>query len=307
MNERIRLFFSDAEKVERYLAEPRSVYSRIQRISKELSDITPKDLFVKVCGVEKCASTKQPTAGEKALNSIHYVIDGKGTFIVKGKEYRLTKGSVFCAMRNLENVYYPDKDEPWTYAFIGLGGVIADSIVGYLGLNDDHCVIPQDKAAGLRDAFLDTVNAFNEDQTSSFKTLSCLYALIAELENICCPKKRTVSQPNRYLFNTLACIRNIGVNATADEVAKAVGLNRIYLSRLIRRKTGLSLRDMIISMRLFIARDYLEFGDKRMSIKEIANLSGYEDVKYFVRLFRSVFGVSPKEYRDNYDKKLIGS
>ena len=306
MNKQIRSFFEDSEKVDRYLAGPRAIYSRIQRVSKELSDVTPKDLFIKVCGVENCSPAKLPTSGVKVLNSIHYVLGGKGTFIVKGKEYRLTKGSIFCAMKNYDNVYYPDKDDPWSYAFIGLGGVIADSLVRYLGLDESNCVIMPERAAGLRDAFLRTCTAFDDDQTNTFRVLSTLYALVSDLESICRQQNKRMSQPDRHLFKALESIRNIGVTATADEVAKACALNRIYLSRIIKERTGLTLQDMIIAVRLFTAQDYLKFGDKNMTIKKIATLSGYSDVKYFDRLFRNVFGVSPSEYREKYDKRLIG-
>ena len=103
------------------------------------------------------------------------------------------------------------------------------------------------------------------------------------------------------MFNALENIRNCGYGATAEVVAKNCGLNRIYLSRIMKERVGLTLQDMIIATRLWGAMDYLKFLDKKTPISEVAKLVGYTDVKYFSKLFKKVFGITPSEYREQVD------
>ena len=210
-------------------------------------------------------------------------------------------------MKNLNNVYFPNDKDPWSYVFIGPGGIMADSFVHYLGLDNINCVIPAKKGRRLRDSFLKVYDAFNETQMSSFKVMAALYGLMSDVEDICRARRKNMSERDKHIYNALKSIRNIGANTTADKVARECGLHRVYLSKIIKQSIGLTLQELIIVTRLFVAQDYLKFANVDMNISEISILSGYSAVKYFKKLFKNAFGVSPAEYRRYFDRELLES
>jgi AraC-like DNA-binding protein len=63
----------------------------------------------------------------------------------------------------------------------------------------------------------------------------------------------------------------------------------------IKGLTGLTPVDFIRQMRLKYAAGILRESDRNVS--ETAYLTGFNDVKYFSKCFKEMFGISPKEYR----------
>ena len=82
-----------------------------------------------------------------------------------------------------------------------------------------------------------------------------------------------------------------------DEVADYFGYNKIYLSQFFKEKYGVTIKQYIMNLRLEKAKDLLLA--TTLQINEIAKVCGYEDEKYFSRIFRKRYGVSPRDFRDN--------
>lgn len=82
---------------------------------------------------------------------------------------------------------------------------------------------------------------------------------------------------------------------TLNTVAESVFLNPVYISRLIKEQTGRNYTDLIMEMRIEQAVNFLENTD--MFVYEIAEKVGYNNLKYFYKVFRKVKGKSPSDYR----------
>ena len=78
-------------------------------------------------------------------------------------------------------------------------------------------------------------------------------------------------------------------------LAKQLGCSADHLSRRFHRVTGGTLIHHLNQMRLNNARELLDRSS--LSIKEIANASGYKNAGYFIRLFRATQGMTPGGYR----------
>ena len=83
----------------------------------------------------------------------------------------------------------------------------------------------------------------------------------------------------------------------ADLTALSQSLNHSLssLSRVIRRNTGCTFKELLQKKRFLVARGMLR--KTNLSINDIAAAVGYENNSYFYRRFREKYGVSPKEYR----------
>lgn len=87
------------------------------------------------------------------------------------------------------------------------------------------------------------------------------------------------------------------------EVGAIFGYHPFYVSRLLKEKKGITLRQYIISYRLKASKKLLR--ETRMSIAEIADEVGFTDASYFTKTFRQNEGMTPKEYRNLFKDDFI--
>ena len=94
-------------------------------------------------------------------------------------------------------------------------------------------------------------------------------------------------------------LRYIDLEYTTGSLADAAASMHYdisWLSRQIKRRTGKTFTQLVQEKRLAQAVFLLKNTDR--SVGEIALAVGYENTSYFHRLFQSIYGVSPKHYRD---------
>lgn len=88
---------------------------------------------------------------------------------------------------------------------------------------------------------------------------------------------------------------NKGINIKLEELARTAGFSYAYFSSLFKKETGKTLSDYIQMVRIETAKKLLV--EKDRSIGEIAEMVGYNDIKFFTKQFKKTLGVSPNEYR----------
>ena len=79
------------------------------------------------------------------------------------------------------------------------------------------------------------------------------------------------------------------------EVAATLGYSPAYLTDLVRRKTGRTVKQWIVERRMDCARKLLL--NTETSIAQIAEQTGYLDTAYFIRQFKQLHGTSPHQWR----------
>ncbi|MCJ2541502.1 response regulator transcription factor [Thermostichus vulcanus] len=80
------------------------------------------------------------------------------------------------------------------------------------------------------------------------------------------------------------------------DVARAVGYSPAYLTTLLRKQTGHSVKDWITERRMAEARRLLRHS--QASIKHVGQAVGYVDPAYFARHFRQRHGIPPLLWRE---------
>ena len=86
-----------------------------------------------------------------------------------------------------------------------------------------------------------------------------------------------------------------------NNLADMVGMTAVSFSRFFKLRTGRSLSDYIIDIRLGFAARLLV--DSTMSVAEICYDCGFNNLSNFNRIFKKKKACSPKEFRENYRKK----
>ena len=88
-----------------------------------------------------------------------------------------------------------------------------------------------------------------------------------------------------------------------DELARLVGMTPTSFSRFFKLRTGKSLSDYVLDIRLgFAARSLV---DTTRNVSEICFECGFNNLSNFNRIFKSRRGVTPKEFRAMYKKNKV--
>lgn len=98
------------------------------------------------------------------------------------------------------------------------------------------------------------------------------------------------------VFAVLHYIEENYKNANLSELAAKLNLPMYYLSRLVKNSTGHTYKELLQIKRLNQAV-YLLTATK-LPIADIIVAIGYDNTSYFHRVFKSRYGVTPKDYRD---------
>lgn len=89
--------------------------------------------------------------------------------------------------------------------------------------------------------------------------------------------------------------KNYKNNLTIEFISSLLYMNRSYLSHLFKEKTGEKFVDYLNDIRIEKAKELLSKSDKKMYA--IAKAVGYDNVKYFFRIFKRKTGMTPEQYR----------
>lgn len=90
---------------------------------------------------------------------------------------------------------------------------------------------------------------------------------------------------------------------TLDLLADKFGFNPSYLSRRFKQKFGIGIIDCLSEARIHHASTLL--ANTNLKIYDIAKHVGYEDEKYFSRVFSREMHMNPKEFRKKHGIKAI--
>lgn len=89
---------------------------------------------------------------------------------------------------------------------------------------------------------------------------------------------------------------------TLSSLSQHFGYNESYMSRLIKKTTGMTFSQLIRAIR--ISHSLWMLDSKEFSLQKISDIVGYSDIGSYVRAFKKENGVGPKDYRENKRKML---
>ncbi|MFD0671437.1 response regulator [Cohnella sp. GCM10027633] len=84
-------------------------------------------------------------------------------------------------------------------------------------------------------------------------------------------------------------------DVTLDSVAQHVNLSPSYFSTLFKEETGENFHAFLLDHRMNVARALLKEGVYKAN--QVAGMVGFQDEKYFYKVFKKMTGYTPSEYR----------
>lgn len=228
-------------------------------------------------GKEECKRGKHFGPAIRKYTLIHYVEKGCGIFVKGGgNEYKVKAGEAFIILPDEITYYEADKDTPWVYRWIGFNGALS------AGFSELFPVV------SVSDGLFPNVDIDNMDSRVEYVLAGQLFTLAASLFS-------TERKTNQYVKKVKDFIKSSYMqNVKVEGIAESMSLNRRYLSRIFKEETGKSIQEYLIHVRMEEARRLLECGH---TVSESAMLSGYSDLANFSKMYKRIYGKSPKAYK----------
>jgi YesN/AraC family two-component response regulator len=78
-----------------------------------------------------------------------------------------------------------------------------------------------------------------------------------------------------------------------DKLSGVFYLNKYYLSHIFKNSTGFSVNEYIINRRILKSRELLK---QNNSVSKVSEMVGFNNYCHFIRTFKKLVGMSPKQY-----------
>ena len=261
------------------------------------------DLTVYQYGYEKCEPLHSYGPFVRNHYLFHYVISGKGMLSVTEENgssvYQIGPRSGFLIDPGRINVYCADQKFPWEYVWVEFDGLRARELMEEAGLSNDHPVfhpVSDTAADKLRDEMLRLTQY--PDNSRPLGIIGQLYLIMDALIQGSSNKKRLQGGKlsRFYAQEALSFIeQNYTLPITVEDMANRCNLNRSYFGKVFKDMIGQSPQDFLIRYRMSKATTLLT--STSLSIGDISVQVGYPNQLHFSRAFRNIYGMSPRQYR----------
>ena len=252
------------------------------------------------CGDEECIKSKAIVLSKKNYHLFHYVVSGKGILIINKKEYHIGRGEIFFIPTQTDAIYFPDKEDPWHYRWLGFKGEKADEWLDTLNISADNPIVLDTNKKYLK-YFNDIISSYSERGYLGLHAIGYMYQLFAEMlilkEEVVgiSPVKATVEQAKAFINN------NYQFDITIKDIARNAKTAPNYLSTIFHKEEGMSTKKYLTMVRMKNARELLLTG--HFKVKEVAERVGYDNQLHFSAQFKAYYGKSPLMYLEELQIK----
>ncbi|NLM96162.1 MAG: AraC family transcriptional regulator [Halanaerobiaceae bacterium] len=271
-------------------------FNYFDKNAKVIDRIDHLELSLNECGREKCSPLKRIISFVKDWHVLHYIVSGKGTFILDGRKFKLKRGNIFYIPSGFEAEYYPDPNEPWSYIWVGFSGIDVDEYLSASGFSLENPVF-FDEEMVLNEFFYQLVSAYNHFGCLNIRSLGYLYIIFSYLIELNKHKQNiAISIRGSHVKEAIEFISyNYQFNISVKDIANSLNLTPNYLSSIFKSEIGLTTKQFLTKYRMEKACSLLN--TKGKSIKDIALAVGYKNQLHFSSEFKKYMKMSPSAYR----------
>ena len=241
---------------------------------------------------------------------IFYILEGSISHTLNGLTRTLHSGDIVFLNQNDVHYFNREEGNPCKHRDIIISTEFFDSICAFMGEDFEIAYhsntlpktisITLEQMEDYENRISNAILTYNID--SKFKMAS-LRALCISLLNLLVEEK--IRHDNTYYpiwFRELLGRFHMHefLKAGLDEILEPFHFSKSYLCRQFRQYTGYTMTEYLNQIRLEQAAFQLQYTDN--TISSICNNVGFCSASYFNKLFKQVYGVTPKEFRKNQHK-----
>lgn len=264
------------------------------------------DLGMYQYGYEQCEPGHSFGPATRNHYLFHYIISGTGTLMAddaKGETqtYSIKSGQGFLIFPGQITTYYADQNLPWEYIWIEFDGLRVKEALELTELSINTPVY-HSHSKDLREQLMnEMLYIVHHAKESPFHLIGHLYLFFDYLTRSA--KSTTLVHSSKmsdyYIKEALNYIeQNFQNDITIEDIAAVCGINRSYFGKIFRNSIGRSPQEFLMNYRMVKATELLKLTS--LSIAEIGSAVGYENQLHFSRAFKTIYGVSPREWRNQH-------
>lgn len=156
--------------------------------------------------------------------------------------------------------------------------------------------------ADISRQFPNAVSDMYDETVAKIRSSHTILQLHHLLEDILL-KMKAADNTTRYSDTVQQLLRVIDERYAEDlnlkNVAEDMHLSVVYLGQLFKKETQRSFSQYLNQVRIKKAQQLLLYTQK--TINEIADETGYNNTNYFSKMFKKLNGITPKEFREQYE------
>lgn len=198
--------------------------------------------------------------------------------------------------------YVIGEDEPIDYFWVHFGGYGASDILNSCGIQTDthyriglHDTVKR-AFEEIFDTFKPKTDSFDYSaNTALLSLISLLAKYVSDSDNAAANDRLKERLKTSLEYLHAHYTENIDISNLAAMDYLSTGRYR----ELFRSMTNSSPLEYITNLRLNMARELLS--GTKLDISSVAEAAGYQDCRYFSRVFKKRFGRTPREYRREFD------
>lgn len=264
-----------------------------------------KSIYLTSAGIEHCTPGGYFGPAMRPDYHLHVVIMGKGYLkIGNNPEIEIHGNEIFLVKGGEVTYYRADEKDPWYYCWVSFSGSEAQRYMDAAGfsegVNVQLCYMDVQKVLACTRKLIecDKVSPAHEVRRLGYMMEFISMVIESKIKSDGSKKaQRQDFSPDLYVENAIAFMQRNYSAITIGNVARYIGINRSYLTNIFKKKTGISPQKYLLQYRMNIACNLLLTTDH--SVQEIAYEIGYDNPLTFSKMFKSFYGVSPRNYRNN--------
>lgn len=279
-----------------------------------LFSIFPNENFVDLnlyqFGWERCAPSHSFGPAARTHFLFHYVISGTGTLYADDssgntKTYQVKSKQGFMIFPQQITTYIADKELPWEYVWLEFDGLRVKEVIEITGLSQNSPIYHA-HSRDLREIMMqEMLYIAQHGEMTPFHLMGHLYLFLDAMTRSISSMRITRIGKLRdfYIREALAYVeQNFQNNISVEDIADNCGLNRSYFGKIFKEAVGKTPQEFLLNYRMTKAAELLKL--TKLSIGDIGNAVGYDNQLHFSWAFKNIYGVSPREWR-NQNRMVI--
>jgi len=270
---------------------------RVRRGDYYFLDLAPEaaELAVVCGGREVCDQTYVVDRPGFRYFSLEFVAAGHGTLSLSGRRFSLVPGTVFSYGPGVPHRIEVTTPTPMVKYFVDFVGSQASGLVKEAYPEGHPWEVTA--TAWIQRLFEDLKVAADTLQESRTNVCALivrqLLSLLADRGLSGTPEDTPLNLKYR---NLRAALKDLALQGLGlEEAARRCGVSPSYLSRLFRKFDSVTPHRFLVQCRMAFAASLLL--DPQLLVKEVAQLTGYDDQYHFSRNFKEIYGYSPEAFR----------
>jgi len=274
---------------ERYLM----MESDIKSLSFQLESITKS----------KYDSDWHSTLHTHPFTELFYVVDGKGEFNIQGQRFPVKPNDFVIINPQVEHTELSSPDEPLEYIVLGINGLSFSNLTpvsegghpfSFFNLRDEQKDI------------LRYLNAMVQEATSQSMSYELVCHNLLEILlikilrhqhfDLEVGKQSKATKDISFIKHYLETYYHESIQL--EDLASMTHLSRFYISHSFKKEIGMSPMEYLIAIRIKESKILLR--TTNYSISQVADIVGFTTPTYFSKQFRKSTGISPTDYREQF-------